>query len=136
VTPKGYTERLKEYVERLGIELEYSSDIQPAKGVSCGGKIVLLPDLNPGEAFATLVHETAHETLHKADRRAQTNRSMRETEAEAVAFVVSHAIGLDCLAASADYIQLWNGDRATLIESLQFIQKTANQVLSAISPGE
>jgi antirestriction protein ArdC len=133
--PKS-TDRLKDYVERLGIELEYSSEIQPAKGVSCGGKIILLPDLNPGEAFATLVHEAAHEALHKADRRAQTNRSIRETEAEAVAFVVSHAIGLDCLSASADYIQLWNGDRATLVESLQFIQRTASQILSAISPDE
>jgi antirestriction protein ArdC len=134
--PKSYTDRLKDYVERLGIELEYSSEIQPAKGVSCGGKIILLPDLNPGEAFATLVHEAAHEALHKADRRAQTTRSIRESEAEAVAFVVSHVTGLDCLSASADYIQLWNGDRTTLIESLQFIQRTASQILSAISPDE
>jgi hypothetical protein len=61
---------------------------------------------------------------------------MREAEAEVVAFVVSHAIGLDCLGASADYIQLWNGDRATLIESLQFIQRVATEILSAISPGQ
>jgi hypothetical protein len=33
--------------------------------------------------------------LHSGDRRAATSKTVRETEAEAVAFVVSHAIGLD-----------------------------------------
>ena len=37
--------------------LEYSSDIAPTEGMSHGGKITLLPDLPPAEAFAMLVHE-------------------------------------------------------------------------------
>jgi two-component system CheB/CheR fusion protein len=57
-------------------------------------------------------------------------------KAEAVAFVVSHAIGLDGAEASTSYIQLWNGDKQTLTESLQFIQATASQILTAISPGD
>jgi hypothetical protein len=130
--PKS-TDRLKDYVERLGIELEYSSEIQPAKGVSCGGKIILLPDLNPAEAFATLVHETAHEAFHKADRRLKRIAASAKPRLKPLPSS-SQAIGLDCLSASADYIQLWNGDRATLVESFQFIQKTAIQILSAILP--
>jgi hypothetical protein len=45
--PGEYTDRLKSYVAELGIELEYSSDIAPAKGLSHGGKITLLPNLSP-----------------------------------------------------------------------------------------
>ena len=74
--------------------------------------------------------------LRGAERRAQTTRTIRETEAEAVAFVVSHAIGLDGEEASTSYIQVWNGDKQTLTESLQLIQAKAAQVLASISPGD
>ena len=50
------------------------------------------------------MHETAHELLHRGERRAQTNRVVRETEAEAVAFVVSTAVGLDPGTSSSDYV--------------------------------
>jgi len=134
--PGSYTDRLKTYVAELGIALEYSSDIAPAKGASYGGKITLLPDLSAAEHFATLAHETAHEMLHRTCRRAETTRTIRETEAEAVAFVVCQAVGLDGAQASTSYIQLWNGNKQTLTESLHFVQQSASQILSAISPGE
>ena len=48
--------------------------------------------------------------LHRGDRRTLTTKQVRETEAEAVAFVVCQAIGLETGTAAADYIQLWHGD--------------------------
>ena len=57
---------------------------------------------------------------------------MRETEAEAIAFVVSTTIGLDAGHASADYIQLYHGNAALLAESLEVIQRTSALILSAI----
>jgi hypothetical protein len=74
--------------------------------------------------------------LHRGERRTQTSHTVRETEAEAVAFVVSSAIGLDVNTASADYIQLYAGDKATLAESLAFVQQTAEEILNAIQPAE
>jgi hypothetical protein len=53
--PRSYTDRLTAYVAQLGIALEYSQDIAPAKGLSHGGKITLLPDLSPAESFSVLV---------------------------------------------------------------------------------
>ncbi len=35
-----------------------------------------------------MVHELAHEMLHKAERRTATTKTVRETEAEAIAFVM------------------------------------------------
>jgi hypothetical protein len=49
----------------------------------------------PLEHFSTLVHELAHEMLHRDARRAD-DTGVRETEAE-VAFVVSQGIGLDTI---------------------------------------
>jgi hypothetical protein len=78
------------------------------------------------------VHEIAHELLHQGDRRATTSKRIRETEAEATAFVVSQAIGLDTGSAACDYIQLYNGDAKLLFESLEHVQRTAIQILDAI----
>jgi uncharacterized protein YceH (UPF0502 family) len=72
--------------------------------------------------------------LHKSTRRTATTKTVRETEteAEAVAFVVSQTIGLDAGRASADYIHLYHGNAALLAESLEVIQRTSALILSAI----
>ena len=61
-----------------------------------------------------------------------TSKRIRETEAEAVAFVVCHAIGLETGSASKDYIHIYDGDAKLLTASLEHIQKAANQILNAI----
>lgn len=63
--PQQHMERLKGFVATQGITLEYSEGIAPAKGISKGGAILLLPGQAAAEEFATLVHEVAHECLHK-----------------------------------------------------------------------
>ena len=90
----GYRERLFKFVEGQNVELSFSERITPAKGLSHGGKITLLSGMQPAEEFSTLVHEIAHKMLHRGERRALTSKQVRETEAEAVAFVVCQSIGL------------------------------------------
>ncbi|MCX6592344.1 MAG: ArdC family protein [Acidobacteria bacterium] len=132
--PGELTAKLKDFVSSKKIDLVYSDEIRPARGMSSGGKITLLPDMPAAEEFAVLVHEVAHELLHRGERRKETNHTVRETEAEAVAFVVANAVGLDTNTASADYILLHSGDKATLAESLAFIQQTSADILKAILP--
>jgi hypothetical protein len=134
--PSEYRERLGKLVAQQGISLEYSQDIAPARGTSAGGKITLLPGQSAPEEFATLVHELAHEMLHRDQRRAQTTKRVRETEAEAVSFVVCSGIGLHTGSAAQDYIQLYEGDAKLLTESLEHIQRTAIQILNAIDAEE
>ena len=131
--PREYSDGLRRFAAAQKITIEYSEDIAPAHGTSYGGRIALLPGQSPAEEFSTLVHELAHELLHRADRREQTSRRVRETEAEATAFVVCHAIGLETGSAAYDYIQLWNGDKETLRRSLTYIQKAASQMLAALT---
>ena len=130
----GYRERLVKFVESRGIALDYSETIAPAKGLSHDGKITLLSGMQPAEEFSTLTHEIGHEMLHRGERRTLTTKQVRETEAEAVAFVVCQTIGLEAGSAAAGYIQLWHGDADLLRESLEAVQQTAAMILGGIAP--
>jgi len=130
----GYRDRLFKFVEGQNVELSFSERIAPAKGLSHGGKITLLSGMQHAEEFSTLVHEIAHEMLHRGERRTSTTKQVRETEAEAVAFVVCQSIGLRNGTASQDYIQLWHGDANLLRESLEAVQHTAAVILGGIAP--
>ena len=131
-----YLDRLMEFVHRQGIELEYNERIAPALGVSYGGKIALLPGQSKAETLTTLVHELGHEILHKTERRTITTATVRETEAEAVAFVVGKAVGLEMGTAASDYILTYAGNAALLAESLEVIQRTSAVILGAIVSGD
>ena len=130
--PGENIERLTAFLNSKGIAASYSEKIAPALGMSCGGRIALLPGQSKAETFSTLVHEAGHELLHKAERRTATTKTVRETEAEAVAFVVGKAVGLVNGSASADYIQLYKGNASLLAESLEVIQQTASVILAAL----
>src|SRR5579862_6429530 len=127
-------DRLIAFIEHQSIELVFSERIAPALGMSYGGRIAILPGQSKAEEFSTLVHEAAHELLHKAERRTATTKTVRETEAEAVAFVVGKADGPVAGAASADYIQLYHGNASLLAESLEVIQQTSGVILAALEP--
>jgi hypothetical protein len=70
--------------------------------------------------------------LHKAERRTSTTKTVRETEAEAIAFVIGKAVGLETGSASADYIQLYHGNASLLAESLEVIQQASAVILAAL----
>lgn len=127
-----YKDRLLTFADERGIEVEYRESIAPATGTSHGGMIALLPGQEPAEEFGTLVHELAHELLHQAERSIATTKAVRETEAEAIAFVVAKAVGLKPGNAAADYIHLYHGSSVMLTESLSVIQRTSAIILSAI----
>jgi hypothetical protein len=129
-----HRDRLIDFLAHENIALEFNEKIAPALGVSYGGKIALLPGQSKTEEFVSLVHETAHELLHKAERRTMTTQTVRETEAEAVAFIVGQAVGLEMGNASIDYIQMYAGNAALLAESLEVVQRTASTILRAIRP--
>ena len=62
-----------------------------------------------------------------------TTATVRETEAEAVAFIVGQAIGLEMGRVAADYIQMYAGNAELLAESLEVIQRTSAVILDAIT---
>lgn len=129
--PGPLLDNLRGFASERGIAIDIDPDLGTALGVSRGGRISLRPGLTPAEEFSTLAHELAHELLHQSGG-ARTPRSVRELEAEAVAFAVTTAAGLDNGTASRDYIHLYQGDRNVLIQSLGRIRGVANEIASAV----
>lgn len=132
--PKDYTTNLKALAAKQGISVEYDANIAPAMGVSSGGRIRIATNLMPAEEFSVLTHELAHEMLHHRKDITRPPEVVRETEAEAVAYVVGRSIGLRTNSAAADYIKLYNGDKKTLAGSLAVIQETSSKILDELLP--
>lgn len=133
--PGANLEALKALYGKHNIALEYRADLNGAEGLSAKGKVYILSGLEPAREFSVLVHELAHELLHAGERRQTLDRKAKETEAEAVAYVVGLQAGLDMNSASADYISLYNGDKDTLRQSLQEITRTAGEIIAALPCG-
>lgn len=133
--PEHRLESLKQIITERGITLDQDGLPDGADGVSRGGRISIRAGLEPAHEFSVTVHEFAHELLHRGEQRPQ-GKTIRETEAEAVAFVVCQAIGLETGTAASDYIQLYDGKAETLAASLNRIQQVAAEIIAAIQNAE
>ena len=71
--------------------------------------------------------------MHDQEQRRILQKTVRETEAEAVAYVVCRSFGLDCSTRSSDYIQMYDGNEGTLTASLERIQKTAAKMIESLT---
>jgi antirestriction protein ArdC len=81
------------------------------------------------QALKTLCHETAHSLLHDSDE--GNSRATKEVEAESVAFVVLHALGLNSAEYSFGYVAHWSNGDAKLIQDVAVrVQKTAKTILA------
>jgi len=131
--PGQRTRTLRSAIIARGIVLDDLDDLGGALGTSAGGRIQIMKGLSPAEEFVVLVHEFAHELLHRAADRPKS-RDVRELEAEAVAFVVGEAIGLQVGNAARDYIHLYHGDRDGLLASMDLIRAAATAIIVAVDP--
>ena len=129
--PGKHLPGLRDLIRQQNITLEYEK-LHGPEGISKGGAIVVDESLNAANEFSVLAHELAHELLHRGERRSQTTKTQRETEAEAVAFVVCQAFGVDTSARSNDYIQLYQGDSKLLAQSLDYIRMTSASIISGL----
>ncbi len=125
---------LRAAIDRLGITLEEAEIVaaSSAEGAAYGGKIVIKQGLSDAETFAVTVHELAHELLHfsKEGKMERPNKTIREVEADATAFVVGRHFGIEC--ASSDYLLLYDAKPELLLERLETIRQTANRIIDAI----
>lgn len=92
-------ERLKHYVASRGLRLQYAPFLRGAEGLAVRGTIVLRTGLSSAKEYSTLLHELAHEQLHHDG--VERPKIVKETEAEAVAYAVCAAAGLELNSASS-----------------------------------
>jgi hypothetical protein len=90
---------------------------------------------NDADLARTLIHEYAHALLH-FDVDDDTERSKREVEAEAVAYVVGRYCGLDT-SGSAFYLAVWESDDPEVVrERLGRISTSAQEVIDTLEARE
>ena len=122
--------------ENLNIILDYEEIKEDGvEGYSAGGRIVIRTSLSPTAKAGVVVHELAHELLHKRDKQPDSvtkNRQQRELEAEAIAYVVMRHFGIEHVA--CNYLATYKIDSTQLKQSLQTISATAKFLIAAIDP--
>ena len=124
----GLLSILESITAAYAIQLQYKTmSTSSPQGVSYGGRIEIDDCLEPASKTLVLLHELAHELLHKDETRASTTRQRRELEAEAVAYVVASHFGLET--ASANYLALWDIPEESILASIQRIHQISVELI-------
>ena len=113
-----------------GISLNYADSLGGAHGMSMGGKIIVLSSLTDEQKFHALAHELAHEYLHKGMERREYSKKLKETEAEAAAYIVSRHFGLKLK--SSTYLAIYQTEEVDIQGSFDRITNTASRILRGI----
>lgn len=129
--PIGIAEAVTDYLAGAG----WTVTREPIPGAVNGytttdgtRRVVIDAALSPAQAAKTALHEAAHVLLHADQEPAEyaAHRGLQETEAESVAYVLAHLLGLDTASYSIGYVAGWaHGDTDT-------IRATAGNVLAAV----
>lgn len=131
--PGSSLDRLLAFAESRSIPVQFVDVLPGALGVASKSGIRLRTGRAPAETVSTLAHELAHMLLHLApESERPDSKAIIETEAEAVAFTVCQAIGLDSTTAASDYIQLSQGDAKLLSASMERIRAAATTLINAV----
>lgn len=98
-------------------------------------RICIRGGMSEAQTFKTLVHETAHSILHcEGGEQYEAERSVREVQAEGVAFVVCKALGIDTEDYSLGYVAAWSDmNSKAVLRQLEVIRKTANAILEKVA---
>ena len=115
-------------VRNAGIALVYKVIASGAQGLSKGRTIEIDERQGTAAKCGTLIHEFAHELLHKEDR--SQGKQQRELEAEAVAYAVLCHYNIQ--SGSRFYLASYGITGEMLTASMQTIAKTARQIIEKI----
>lgn len=129
-------ELLSDVLGSLGIQLKYDELPHGVLGATTGGTVTVAAGMDAGQQFQVMAHEFAHELMHFQANAEKLSRRVEEVEAEAVAYVVCRAYGVDAKEQTNEYIRLYRGDAKLVEASLQRIRSTATHILFLMSEAE
>jgi len=108
--------------------------VQDANGVSYGDGRIALKQGNPaGNLCKTLIHEWAHERVHRAEERRTFTTQQVECQAEAVAYCVCQALDIPT-PNTPTYLALYKVSRATLAANITAIRAGVAALMEEITP--
>jgi len=121
--------------ERGGLSVAFKDRlVWDANGVSYGDGRIELKEGNPaGNLCKTLVHEIAHERMHRAEERRTFTTQQVECQAEATAYCVCAALAIPT-PNTPTYLALYKVSRATLATNLDAIRAGVAAIMGEIAP--
>ena len=122
---------------RLKITVDTSATLPlGVQGYSTGtGQIVLNSNMDRGNRVAVLAHEIAHETQHTTVLRRLFSKEELECQAEATAYVVLSALGIDS-PNSGQYLALYRVNADTIRRNAQAIHTATKHILKEMELAE
>lgn len=121
---------LKKIIEKSGIKVT-ECETGRAEGISFGGKIHIKKSNDFNNKLLILIHEYAHEILHKGSENKTLPIGYKECQAEATSFIVGSFLGLKN-PFSSDYILNWGGDKDKLKENLINVLTASEKIITNI----
>jgi hypothetical protein len=136
----GDVENVDKWIHALKTFINIPVDYEDIQGGAKGyyslteNRIAIKTGLSDLQTIKTLIHECAHATLHTLDKAGEKTREQQETEAEAVAYVVSKHYGIDTSDYSFGYLASWATDKETpeLTACLETIRTTAAKFIDGL----
>jgi len=127
--------QLIEIAERDGLSVTFKDRLmQDANGVSYGDGHIALKQGNPaGNLCKTLVHEIAHERMHRAQERHTFTTQQVECQAESVAYCVCAALNVPT-PNSPTYLALYRVSRVMLAANIDAIRAGVAALMDEIAP--
>ena len=119
-------EKLIRLAEKKDIKVNVKELAGNTQGISAGGSIEIAPEAGT----KTLIHEIAHELMHRGEDRPKDHR-VRELEAEAVAFVVGTHFGLEGIS-SPNYVALHGAGSEMIMQHIGRIRSSAAEIITKL----
>lgn len=135
----NYNKYISALTKMSRVPIEYADIQSGAKGYYSVSdkKIVIQKDMPEAQTLKTLIHEMAHSLLHDKDVNKeagiddQKSKSVKEVEAESIAYTVCSRFGIDTSDYSFGYIAGWSSgkDLKELRDSMEIIKKTSSLMI-------
>src|SRR5207249_4065963 len=92
-------------------------------------------DLSPAQKCKTLAHELAHIAL--GHEHTLEGRSVKEVEAESVAYIIVRSAGLDSDTYSLPYVAGWSDGKAEIVRgTAEHVIATAREIMASLESRE
>jgi antirestriction protein ArdC len=129
--PENMISALAAVAERIGFSVHFEEIGGETNGYCNASekKIVVEFRNDPAQQAKTLVHELGHAILHCDPEGAALDRSIKELEAESVAYVVSAALGHDTSDYTFGYVAVWAGRGSE--DSVKAVRKSGSRIQRA-----
>lgn len=129
---------LAEVCDNLGINLTHLTANGGEKGYSAGNHINMSSTVQGAGEVSTLVHEIAHELMH---RKASSlyyqgddvikSRELKELQAESVSYVVVKHYGLP-VTHHPTYLALWKANKDKILANLKVVSEVAKFIIESV----